>query len=236
MTDHRIVSQKEWLEERMHLLAKEKEFTRARDQLSEARRALPWVRVDERYVFQGPDGEQTLAQLFDGKSQLVVYHFMFDPEWDAGCKSCSFWADNFNGIVAHLAHRDVTMVAISRAPLAKLQAYRQRLGWSFKWFSSFGTRFNADFGVTFKPEELAGNRATYNYGSLERPSGEMPGVSTFYKGADGEVFHAYSSYGRGIDILNTAYNYLDLVPKGRDEQGLPSPMAWVRRHDEYDPR
>jgi predicted dithiol-disulfide oxidoreductase (DUF899 family) len=236
MTDHRIVSQTEWLEERMRLLAKEKEFTRARDQLSEARRALPWVRVNERYVFQGPDGEQTLAQLFDGRNQLVVYHFMLAPEWDAGCKSCSFWADNFNGIVAHLAHRDVTMVAISRAPLAKLQAYRQRLGWSFKWFSSFGTRFNYDFGVSFKPEELAENRAMYNYGSIRPPGVEMPGVSTFYKGADGEVFHTYSAYGRGIDLLNTAYNYLDLVPKGRDEQGLPTPMAWLRRHDEYDAR
>ena len=233
MTDHPIVSRSAWLEQRTRLLAKEKELTRLRDQLSAERRALPWVRVSEPYRFQGTKGERTLSELFDGRSQLAVYHFMFDPEWDAGCKSCSFWADNFNGIVTHLAHRDVTMVAISLAPLAKLQAYEKRMGWSFPWYSSFGTSFNADYGVTFSRNDAEAQRASYNYGSLTGVKGEMPGVSTFYKNAAGEVFHAYSAYGRGIDTLNTAYHYLDLVPKGRDEQDLESPMAWLRRHDEY---
>ncbi|MCP3140071.1 DUF899 domain-containing protein [Pyxidicoccus xibeiensis] len=233
MNNHKVVSREEWLEARKRLLARERELTHLKDQLSQQRRELPWVRVDKKYVFQGPDGEETLSQLFAGRSQLLVYHFMFAPEWEAGCKSCSFWADNFNGFVPHLAHRDVTMLAISRAPLPKLQAYQRRMGWSFKWVSSGGSDFNFDYGVSFKPEELARHRASYNYGPFEENNTDMPGVSTFYKDADGQVFHAYSSYARGIDSLNAAYQYLDLVPKGRDEQGLAHPMAWLRRRDEY---
>lgn len=233
MNQHRIVSREEWLEERKRLMAREKELTHLREQLSQERRELPWVRVDKRYAFQGPDGEETLSQLFAGRSQLVVYHFMFAPEWEAGCKSCSFWADSFDGIVDHLAHRDVTMVAISRAPLPKLQAYERRMGWHFKWVSSGKSDFNFDYGVSFKPEDLERKRAIYNYGPLEHSMSDMPGISTFYKDADGQVFHAYSCYARGIDMMQAAYQYLDLVPKGRDEQGLEYPMAWLRRRDEY---
>jgi predicted dithiol-disulfide oxidoreductase (DUF899 family) len=233
MSHHSVVSREEWLEARKRLLAREKEFTHLKDQLAQARRELPWVRMDKPYVFQGPNGEESLADLFAGKSQLLVYHFMFAPEWEAGCKSCSFWADNFNGITPHLAHRDVSMVAISRAPFPKLQAYQRRMGWDFKWVSSFGSDFNFDFGVSFRPEELAEKRARYNYGPLEEDMSDMPGVSTFVRDSDGALFHAYSCYSRGIDIVNGAYQYLDLVPKGRDEQGLSFSMEWLRRHDEY---
>jgi predicted dithiol-disulfide oxidoreductase (DUF899 family) len=233
MTDHQVVTPDEWVEARKHLLAKEKEFTRLRDQLSQARRDLPWVRVTKQYVFDGPGGKQTLGQLFDGHSQLVVYHFMFGPDWDAGCKSCSFWADNFNGIVPHLNQRDVTFVAISRAPLAKLQAFATRLGWSFKWLSSSGSDFNYDYNVSFTPEQLAGGGAIYNYTANKMNMTELPGISVFFKDADGKVFHTYSCYARGLDMLNTAYHYLDLSPKGRDEASLPHAMAWVRLRDQY---
>ncbi|WP_163991290.1 DUF899 domain-containing protein [Pyxidicoccus caerfyrddinensis] len=233
MNKHSVVSREEWLDARKRLLLKEKDFTHARDQLSQERRELPWVRVGKPYVFQGPDGEETLSQLFQGRSQLIVYHFMFAPEWEAGCKSCSFWADNFNGVVLHLEQRDVSFVAISRAPFAKLQAFERRMEWSFKWLSSFGTDFNYDYGVSFTPEDLAAKRATYNYAPLELSKTDLQGISTFYKDADGGLFHTYSCYGRGVDMMNTAYQYLDLVPKGRDEQGLPWPMAWVKHRDEY---
>ena len=233
MNPPKVVSREAWLEARKRLLAREREFTHLRDALSQERRELPWVRVEKPYVFQGPQGEETLSQLFAGRSQLVVYHFMFAPEWDAGCKSCSFWADSFNGITAHLEQRDVSFVAISRAPLAKLQAYERRMGWSFKWLSSFGSDFNFDFGVSFKPEDLAQQRATYNYGPLKHFITDMQGISTFTRDSDGALFHAYSCYARGIDMMNTAYQYLDLVPKGRDEQGLPYSMGWVKRRDEY---
>lgn len=233
MSQHKIVSREEWLEARKRLLAKEREFTHLRDALSQERRELPWVRVDKAYVFQGPNGEETLSQLFAGRSQLIVYHFMFAPEWDAGCKSCSFWADSFNGIIPHLEHRDVSMVAIARAPLAKLQAYERRMGWSFKWLSSGQSDFNYDFGVSFTPEELAQKRAKYNYGPLDEDITDKQGISTFIKDSDGTLFHAYSCYARGVDPMNAAYQYLDLVPKGRDEQGLAFPMEWLRRRDEY---
>ena len=232
MTTHEVVSKDEWVEARKRLLAKEKEFTRMRDQLSAERRALPWMRIDKDYTFDGPNGRETLAQLFGDRSQLVVYHFMFAPEWDVGCKSCSFWADNFNGITAHLRQRDVAFAAISRAPLAKLQAFAQRLGWTFKWVSSQGTDFNYDFEVSFKPEALARGDATYNFAKLQYANSDMPGISVFAKDESGAVFRTYSTFGRGIDMMNTAYHYLDLVPKGRDEAGLI--MAWVKLRDLYD--
>jgi predicted dithiol-disulfide oxidoreductase (DUF899 family) len=234
-TQHKIVSRAEWTVARKQLLAREKKFTHERDQLSAARRELPWVQVTEPYRFERTRGKATLADLFDGRSQLAVYHFMFGPDWEAGCKSCSFWADNFNGIVEHLAHRDVTMVAISHAPLAKLTAYARRLGWSFEWVSSFGTTFNHDYGVSFTPEEVAAG-APYNYGNMKAPGTEMPGISAFIKGAgkdtDDAVFHTYSCYSRGIDMMNTAYQYLDLMPRGRDESESNA-MSWLRRRDEY---
>jgi predicted dithiol-disulfide oxidoreductase (DUF899 family) len=233
MTNHQVVTQEEWGDARKQLLAKEKEFTRLRDQLSQARRDLPWVRVTKQYVFEGPEGKQTLGQLFNGHSQLIVYHFMFDPDWEAGCKSCSFWADNFNGIVPHLNQRDVTFIAISRAPFAKLQAFAERLGWSFKWLSSAGNDFNYDYNVSFTPEALAGGSAIYNYAANKMNMTELPGISVFFKDAEGKLFHTYSCYARGLDMLNTAYHYLDLVPKGRDEAGLPHAMAWVRLRDQY---
>jgi predicted dithiol-disulfide oxidoreductase (DUF899 family) len=227
---HSVVGHEEWVDARKALLAKEKEFTRARDELSRQRRELPWERVEKEYVFDGAEGRKTLAELFDGRSQLVVYHFMFDPDWDEGCKSCSFWADNFDRNVIHLKARDVTMVAVSRAPYEKLAAYEKRMGWSFDWYSSGESDFNFDLGVSFRPEDQ--ERRVYNYGSLPPLGADREGMSVFYKDDRGSVFHTYSSYARGIDLLNTAYNYLDLVPKGRDEE-RPHTQAWVRRHDEY---
>jgi predicted dithiol-disulfide oxidoreductase (DUF899 family) len=229
---HAIVSPDEWLAARKALLVKEKEFTKARDQLSAARRDLPWVKVEKTYVFDGPAGKETLGDLFDGRSQLIIYHFMFGPDWQAGCPHCSHWADNFNGIIVHLNHRDVTMVAVSRAPYEKLAAYRKRMGWTFKWVSSFGLDFNFDYRVSFTPEEMAANRALYNFVMQEPHASEREGVSVFFKDETGAIFHTYSTYARGIDLLNTDYNYLDLVPKGRDEGGR-GPF-WVRRHDEYE--
>jgi predicted dithiol-disulfide oxidoreductase (DUF899 family) len=234
MQPHSIVSQEEWLAARKAHLAKEKEFTRLRDELSAERRALPWTRVDKRYVFEGPDGKQTLADLFDGRSQLIVYHFMLGPGWEQGCPSCSFLADHFDGALVHLAHRDVTLVAVSRAPLAEIEAFKKRMGWRFKWLSSFGSDFNADYHVSFTEDEMAKGEVYYNYHTTQFPSEEGPGASVFYKDADGTIFHTYSAYARGLDILIGTYNYLDLVPKGRDEAALPWTMAWVRHHDRYD--
>ena len=224
--NHQIVSNQEWIAARKLLLDKEKEFTRLRDELSRERRELPWERVDKQYVFDTESGRQTLADLFDGRQQLVVYHFMFAPEWENGCKSCSFWADNFNGIVAHLRQRDVSFVAVSRAPVQKLQAFAQRLGWSFNWVSSGDNDFNFDYQVSFTEQQIQGE-VDYNYGKRKFPATDAPGVSVFVRDGD-DVFHTYSSFGRGIDMLNTAYHYLDLVPKGRDEDGLPYSMAWVK--------
>jgi len=230
MTTHRIVPSGEWLTARRQLLEKEKALTRLRDELSRERRELPWERVEKDYVFQTRDGRETLADLFASRGQLIVYHFMFGPDWDGGCKSCSFWADNFNGIVCHLNQRDVSMVAISRAPLAKLEAFRKRLGWTFKWASSAANDFNFDYHVSFKPEQAG--QAMYNFAKDDGSNEELPGISVFLKDG-GSIFHTYSCYSRGLDMMNTAYHYLDLVPKGRDEAGLPHSMAWVKYHDLY---
>lgn len=231
MAAHKVVSDEEWLKARRRLLAKEKEFTRLRDKLSRARRDLPWEAVKKEYVFEGPDGRQTLPELFDGRSQLVVYHFMFGPDWNAGCPHCSRWADNFNGVIVHLNQRDVTMIAVSRAPYAKLAAYRQRMGWCFKWVSSFGSDFNLDYHVSFTPEEVKNRMAFHNFAMKDPGASEREGVSVFCKNARGRVFHTYSTYERGIDMLSVDYQFLDLVPKGRDEGGRGP--YWVRRHDEY---
>ena len=233
LDNHQIVSKNEWLAACNALLKKEKELTVLRDQLSQQRRELPWVAVDKEYLFEGPNGKETLSDLFDGRSQLIVYHFMLDPSWDAGCPSCSFWADNFNGIVVHLNQRDVTMIAVSRAPYSKIDAYKKRLGWTFKWVSSFDTDFNFDYNVSFTKEELEKKEGFYNFTIQDPYVSEREGVSVFYKNKSNHIFHTYSTYARGLDILNTAYNYLDLVPKGRDEDSYNFPMAWVRRHDEY---
>jgi predicted dithiol-disulfide oxidoreductase (DUF899 family) len=232
--DDKVVSHSQWLEARKQLLIKEKEFTRLRDELSRQRRDLPWEPVEKTYVFDGPNGKETLPELFDGRSQLIVYHFMFGPDWEAGCPHCSHWADTFNGVIVHLNHRDVTMLAISRAPYGKLAAYRKRMGWSFKWVSSLNTDFNSDYHVSFTPDEVAAKEAFYNYARQNPNVSEREGVSVFCKDPAGRVFHTYSTYARGIDLLNADYNYLDLVPKGRDEAGR-GPF-WVRRHDEYPSR
>jgi len=232
MDDHSVVSRDEWIAARKSLLAKEKEFTRQRDLLSAERRKLPWVKVEETYLFDGPHGKESLSDLFAKSRQLLAYHFMFGPEWAEGCPSCSFWADNYNGITTHLKHRDVSLVVISKAPFEKLEAYKQRMGWNFKWVSSFGNEFNRDYHVSFTPREK--DAAYYNFERRGFPSTEAPGISVFLKDDKGNVFHTYSCYARGLDMLNGAYHHLDLVPKGRDEQGLPHPMSWVRRHDSYD--
>jgi predicted dithiol-disulfide oxidoreductase (DUF899 family) len=231
LTKHAVVSHEEWMAARIAFLAKEKEFTRLRDELSQQRSELPWEAVTKNYVFEGEQGQKTLAELFQGRSQLIVYHFMFGPDWDAGCPHCSFWADNFNSIIIHLNQRDASMVAISRAPYSKLAAYQKRMGWNFAWFSSAGTDFNFDYQASFPPEALKKGRVFYNYKEQAEETSEREGTSVFYKDASGKIFHTYSCYARGIDLMNTAYNYLDLTPKGRDENGRP--QYWVRRHDEY---
>ena len=234
MQPTKIVSTEEWIAARKEHLEKEKELTRLGDQLSEHRRQLPWVKVDKEYVFEGLNGKESLSDLFEGRSQLIIYHFMFGPTWDEGCPSCSFLADGFDGSIVHLNHRDVTMVAVSRAPLEKLEDYRKRMGWHFKWLSSLGSDFNNDYYVSFTSDELEKGEVYYNYKMGNFPSDEAPGVNVFYKGENGDIFHTYSSYARGLDRLIGTYHYLDLVPKGRDEEGSSFPMAWVRRHDRYD--
>jgi predicted dithiol-disulfide oxidoreductase (DUF899 family) len=233
MTRPTIVSQDEWLAARKALLAQEKKFTRERDELSRQRRELPWVEVTKRYQFDAPQGRKSFADLFAGKSQLIVYHFMFHPDWTAGCKSCSYWADNFNGAVSHLAARDTTLLAISRAPLAKLDAFKQRMGWSFPWVAAVGDDFNHDFGVNFTQDEIETKATLYNYGTRSFGGEDAPGISVFARDDAGKIYHTYSCYSRGLDMLNGAYHLIDLTPKGRDEDGLPYPMSWVRLHDEY---
>ena len=233
MENHEVVSHEEWLAARRQLLAEEKEFTRLRDRLSQQRRDLPWERVDVDYVFEGAGGRETLSQLFDGRHQLAVYHFMLAPDWQEGCKSCSFWADNFNGIDPHLRQRDVSFLAISRAPWPKIDAFKKRMGWTFKWVSSFGNDFNYDYRVSFRSEQSSSGEIYYNYAPRKTAMEELPGISVFYKDDDGTIFHTYSCYARGLDMLNGAYHWLDLTPKGRDETG-PHKMAWVRLHDEYE--
>jgi predicted dithiol-disulfide oxidoreductase (DUF899 family) len=229
-----VVSHSEWLAARKQLLAREKEFTRQRDEVSRQRRELPWERVEKKYVFAGAKGKETLSDLFDGRSQLIIYHFMFGPEWKEGCPSCSYLADHFDGMTIHLAHRDVTFAVISRAPIEQIEAFKKRMGWRFHWVSSFETDFNYDYNVSMTPEEKASGKANYNYEVTQFPSEERPGASVFFKNAKGEVYHTYSAYARGLDILIGTYNFLDMAPKGRDEEGLAFSMAWVRHHDKYD--
>lgn len=231
MEPHKVVSRDEWLVARKAHLAREKEFTRHRDRLSAERRALPWVKVDKRYIFDGPNGKQTLADLFAGRSQLVIYHFMFGPGWKEGCPGCSFLADHMDGANLHLAHHDVSLVVVSRAPLAEFQPFKTRLGWRFKWVSSSGSDFNFDYHVSTTKDQIARGGVEYNYERSENPGEEMPGISVFTKDAAGDVFHTYSSYARGGDILIGAYNYLDLTPKGRNETTI---MDWMRHHDRYE--
>jgi predicted dithiol-disulfide oxidoreductase (DUF899 family) len=228
-----IMSEAEWLVARKDLLTREKEFTRQRDALSAARRQLPMVKVEKQYVFDGPKGKETLSDLFGARSQLIVYHFMFGPDWQEGCKSCSYLADHFDGANWHLPPRDVTLVVVSRAPFPEIQAYQKRMGWRFKWVSSYGNDFNFDYHVSFTAEDETKNKAYYNYAESEYINDELPGLSVFYIDDKGDVYHTYSTYARGLDILVGAYNFLDLVPKGRDEDNLDFTMEWVRRHDEY---
>jgi predicted dithiol-disulfide oxidoreductase (DUF899 family) len=230
----KVVPQTEWLAARKELLKKEKEFTRLRDELSRQRREMPWEKVEKQYVFEGPHGKETLADLFGGRSQLIVYHFMMAPGWKEGCKSCSYLADHFDGATMHLAHRDTTLMAISRATLPEIEAFKKRMGWKFKWVSSFANDFNFDYHVSFSTEEQANGKVYYNYDLTEFPSEEGPGLSVFYKNDAGEIFHTYSSYARGLDMLVGTYNFLDHTPKGRDEDGLAFTMAWVRHHDKYE--
>jgi predicted dithiol-disulfide oxidoreductase (DUF899 family) len=233
MTTHEIVSHEDWIAARRSFLAKEKEFTRLRDELSRERRELPWELVKKAYVFETDQGRETLAGLFGKHTQLIVYHFMYAPEWEIGCRSCSFWADNFNGIVPHLNARDVALVAVSRAALPKLQAQARRFGWTFKWVSSLGNDFNFDYNVSFAPESPDRGAVFYNYSQQKLGGTEMPGISAFFR--DGEqVYHSYSTYARGLDMLNAAYHYLDIAPKGRDEEGFAFPMQWVKHRVAYE--
>ena len=233
MTDHPIVSHEEWLKARLDLLAAEKELTHRRDALTRRRMAMPWERVEKDYRFHGPEGELSLADLFDGCSQLIVHQFMFAPDWEEGCKSCSFWADHYDGMTVHLAHRDVTLAAVSRAPYEKIDAYRKRMGWRFPWVSSFGSDYNYDYQASCTDEELDAGVMYLNYKVQENDVSDQVGFSVFARDEAGTVFHTYSCYQRGIDALNGAYQFLDLVPKGRDEDAFSFPMTWVRRHDRY---
>jgi predicted dithiol-disulfide oxidoreductase (DUF899 family) len=230
IVSHPVVSHEQWTSARKSLLTREKEFTRLRDELSRQRRELPWEKVEKNYVFDGPRGRESLSDLFEKRSQLIVYHFMFPPEWSEGCKHCSFWADNFNDIIIHLNHRDIAFVAISRAPFEALESFRKRMGWHFKWLSSHDSDFNYDYSVSFTPQQVESGAALFNYGSQPGMS-DREGTSVFFKDEEGTVFHTYSTYARGIDMMNTAYHYIDLTPKGRDEGDTP--QSWVRHHDRY---
>jgi predicted dithiol-disulfide oxidoreductase (DUF899 family) len=232
---HQIVSRSEWTTARAELLVEEKKLTRLRDQVSERRRELPWVKVEKNYVFDGPNGRETLSDLFDSRGQLVVRHFMFGPDWEEGCVGCSFWSDHLDGALVHLEHHDVSVVVVSRAPFGKIETFRRRMGWRFKWVSSFGSDFNYDFGVSFTPEQLASGKVVYNYGLTDRVGEEMPGTSVFYKDPDGQIAHTYSSFARGGEAMLGTYALLDLTPKGRDETGPGHNLTdWVRLHDRYD--
>jgi predicted dithiol-disulfide oxidoreductase (DUF899 family) len=232
---HRVVSRDAWIAERRELLAREKELTRLRDRIAGERRALPWVRIDKSYVFDAPEGRRTLAELFDGRRQLLVQHFMFAPGWEQGCPSCSFMADHSDGMNVHLAHRDVTLVAVARAPLAEIERFRRRMGWRFKWVSSHGSDFNYDFGVSFAPEDVARGQLHYNYGPWPFAYEEWPGISVFFRDDADEVFHTYSTYARGVEVMMGTYDMLDLTPRGRDERDVENKMEWVRHHDRYEP-
>jgi len=232
-TDHPVASSDRWIAEREALLAREKELVRLRDEVARARRALPWERVDKDYVFDTAEGRRSLADLFEGRRQLLVQHFMLGPGWEQGCASCSFMADHTDGMLVHLAHRDVSFVAVSRAPLAEIARFKERMGWQFRWVSSSANDFNKDFHVSFDAEDRVAGEVDYNYGMTGFPNTEAPGISVFYRDDAGDVFHTYSTFGRGVEAMMGTYPMLDLVPKGRDEAGLSSPMAWLRRRDEY---
>jgi predicted dithiol-disulfide oxidoreductase (DUF899 family) len=232
ITKHPVVSHEKWLAARTALLEKEKEFTKLRDALTRERRALPWEKVEKPYAFDGPNGKVTLAQLFGNRSQLIVYHFMFNPASDEGCKHCSFWADHYDAAGIHLNHRDVSFAVISRAPLARIQAFQKRMGWRFPWLSSAANDFNYDYHASFRPEDIKSGTASYNYAPFDTNMQDREGISVFYKDEGGAVFHTYSCYARGIDMVNGTYQFLDLVPKGRDEG--QSPQAWVQFHDRYE--
>lgn len=233
LDQHTIVSHERWIAERTALLAREKELTRLRDEIARERRALAWERVDKPYVFAAPEGTRTLGELFEGRRQLLVQHFMLGPGWEQGCKSCSYMADHTDGMNVHLANRGVTFVAVSRAPLTDIQRFRQRMGWPFKWVSSHGSDFNFDFAVSFSREQQAAGEVYYNYAKRAFPTEEAPGLSVFYQNDAGEVFHTYSTYGRGVEVMMGTYNMLDLTPNGRGERDVPYKMEWVRHHDRY---
>jgi predicted dithiol-disulfide oxidoreductase (DUF899 family) len=234
LQDHDVVSHDEWIAARKALLAEEKQFTHRREELARRRRALPWEKVEKEYVFDGPKGKESLSDLFDGRSQLIVYHFMFAPEDDQGCPICSFWADHYDATLVHLNHRDVSFAVISRARLAKIEAFKKRMGWRFKWVSSGNTDFNYDLHASFRAQDLERGTAVYNYEPLNVDMVDREGVSVFYRDESGQVFHTYSTYARGIDMVNGTYQFLDLVPKGRDERDYEFKQEWVRYHDRYD--
>ncbi len=239
MTEHMspaVVDREQWLAARLAHLQDEKDFTRKRDELSSRRRELPWLEISEDYRFEGPDGERSLADLFDGRGQLLVYHFMLGPDWDEGCPSCSFWADNYNGTEVHLAARDTTLIAVSRTALSEIERYKSRMGWGFPWYSSLGSSFNYDMGVSFTAEQIGAGEKLYNFGTQAAFADESPGISVFAMSDDGRIFLTYQTFARGLDMLNSAYHMLDLTPKGRDEQDLPFGMAWLHRHDQYPSR
>ncbi len=233
-TRHAVVPRDRWIAERVALLAREKALTRLRDEIARERRALPWVRVDKRYVFDTPDGPRAFADLFDGRRQLFVQHFMLAPGWEAGCPSCSYMADHIAGAEPHLNQRDLTVLVVSRATLPEIERFRRRMGWTFRWVSANGSDFNHDFGVSFRPQDRVDGEVAYNYGRIAFPQEEAPGISVFCKDDAGDVFHTYSTYGRGVELMMGAYDFLDVTPKGRDEDGLAHAMAWVRHHDRYD--
>ena len=233
--NHPVVSRDCWIAERKRLLARERELTHLRDEVARERRALPWIRIEKSYVFDTLEGRRALAELFDGRRQLLVQHFMLGPGWEQGCPSCSYMADHTDAMNVHLAHRDVTFLAVSRAPLDEIERFRRRMGWQFRWGSSHGSDFNFDFGVSFTPEEMARNEVCYNYGMQSFECEEMPGISVFYKNDAAEVFHTYSTYRRGVEVMMGTYNMLDLTPQGRGERDVAHKMEWVRHHDRYEP-
>ncbi len=233
MTEHAVVDAAEWTEARLAFLDQEKEFTRQRDALSAARRELPWTEITADYRFDSTDGEVTLADLFSNRNQLLIYHFMMGPDWEEGCPSCSFWADNYNGTMVHLAHRDTAFAAVSRTSVANIEAYRRRMGWDFRWVSSLNSSFNFDMGVSFTPEQIESGEPLYNHGTQVFAGEEAPGLSTFIRDDEGRIFLTYQTFSRGLDMLNGTYHHLDLVAKGRDEDNLDWSMQWLRRHDAY---
>ncbi len=233
--NHPVVTKDQWVTQRKTLLAREKELMQLHDQIAAERRALPWEKVDKKYMFTAHEGPKTLGDLFEGRRQLMVQHFMFGPDWEQGCPSCSYMADHTDGMTIHLAHRDITFIAVSRAPIADIDRFRERMGWKFKWVSSNSSDFNFDYAVSFRREDMDQGKVYYNYGMREHPAEEAPGVSVFYRDDAGDIFHTYSTFGRGVEVMMGAYQMMDLAPKGRDERDVPYKMEWVRHHDRYQP-